>query len=56
MHCVVGQMDCGVVNVFQVDAVLTTGGSNIAFFEVVKVVVLIKENPNADIKLALTDQ
>ena len=56
LHSVVGQVDESVVDVLQIDPVLRRRSSQVPLFEEEQVVILVKEDPDTDIKLSLVDQ
>ena len=51
LHCVVGQVDKGVVDVLEVDRVVSRAGAQVPLGEEVQVVLVRQENPNSDIEL-----
>ena len=56
LHSVVGQVDESVVDVLQIDPVLRRRSSQVPLFKEEQVVILVKEDPDTDIKLSLVDQ
>lgn len=51
LHCVVGQVHKGVVDVLEVDRVVSRAGAQVPLGEEVQVVLMRQENPNSDIEL-----
>ena len=49
-------MDSRIVHVLEVNAVLAARGPDVAFAEVVEVVVLVEEHPDPDVELTLANQ
>lgn len=49
-------MDSRIVHVLEVNAVLAARGPDVAFAEVVEVVVLVEEHPDSDVELTLANQ
>ena len=56
LDSVVGQVDSRIVHVLEVNAVLAARGPDVAFAEVVEVVVLVEEHPDPDVELTLANQ
>ena len=56
LDSVVGQVDSCIVHVLEVNAVLASRGPDVAFAEVVEVVVLVEEHPDSDVELPLANQ
>jgi hypothetical protein len=48
-------MNEGVIHIFQIDREFWSRGSQVAFWEKIKVLVLSQSDPNSDVKLAFVD-
>ena len=53
---VIGQVDCSIIDVLRIYAILRAGSSDVPFFEEIEVRILVVEHPNANVKLAAADE
>ena len=55
LHCIVREVHESIVNVLEVDAEFRRGRSQVTFFEEVKLMVLIEQDPDTYVELSLVD-
>jgi len=56
LHCDIGQVDKGIINILEVNRVVSCASAKVALLKEIHVLVLREEDPDADVELSFVDQ